>query len=208
MLEKESTLKKMEAIKTMSKYSLIKELNAVKVLTKSSRDKISRMIVKDQSVFQSLLEIAFDYNNELSSKACSVLESVCEERPDWIAFNLNYFTENLPNVQGDSNVRSISKICNMIAQNYNSKFDSPIKLIITEDQVSQLIETCFEWLLSDYKVATKANAMETLYHIGKQIGWIHYELKMIIEKNIPVESPGYTSRAKKVLEAISKDTAA
>ena len=79
---------------------------------------------------------------------------------------------------------------------------------MTEDHVSQMIETCFDWLISDFKVATKAHAMETLYFLGIKTGWVHYELKMIIEKNLPIESPGYIARAKKVLESMSNDNAA
>ena len=198
----------MNAVKSITKYSLIKELNSLKNASKDNRSKVSKLVLKDQALFQSLIEIVFDYDNDLSVKASGILELVCEDRLDWIAFSLPYFTENLYKLKDDSAVRSAAKICNLIAQNYNSKFDSPIKLIITEEQVAQIIETCFDWLLSDYKVATKAHAMEALYYIGKKTGWIHYELKMIIEKNLPVESPGYVARAKKVLESISKNTAA
>ncbi|MGB5363037.1 MAG: adenylosuccinate lyase [Aureibaculum sp.] len=198
----------MNPVKSITKYSLIKELNSLKNASKDNRSKVSKLVLKDQALFQSLIEIVFDYDNDLSVKASGILELVCEDRLDWIAFNLPYFTENLHKLKDDSAVRSAAKICNLIAQNYNSKFDSPIKLIITEEQVAQIIETCFDWLLSDYKVATKAHAMEALYYIGKTTGWIHYELKMIIEKNLPLESPGYVARAKKVLESISKNTAA
>ena len=198
----------MKTEKSVTKYSLIKELNAIRDASRSPRNKVAKLVLSDQKLFQSLIEIAFDYDNEISTKAIWILELVCEQRPDWIAFNLPYFTENLHKIQEDTAVRSAAKICNLIAQDYNSKFDSPIKLIITEAQVSQIIETCFEWLLSDYKVATKAHAMETLYFLGIKTGWIHYELKMIIEKNIAKESPGYISRAKKVLESISNSTAA
>ncbi len=190
------------------KYSLLKELNAIQDAGRENRVKITKKVLKDQELFQSLIEIAFEHNNELSVKAIWILELVCEKRLDWLAFNLTYFIENISNIKEESAVRSIAKICNLVAQDYNSKFDSPIKLTITQDQVSQMIETCFEWLLSDYKVATKAHAMESLYFLGIKTGWIHYELKMIIEKNLPLESPGYATRAKRVLESMSKDTAA
>ena len=198
----------METVKSMTKFSLVKELNAVPNLSKSVRDKIIKNVINDQSIFQSLIEIAFDYNNEISIKACSILETTCEKRIDWLAFNLNYFIENLYKVKDESAIRSLAKICNLMMQDYDSKFDSPIKLIITNDQVSQLIETNFDWLLSNHKVSIKADAMEALYYLGNKISWIHYELKMILEKNLDDESPGYVSRAKKILEAISKNQAA
>ena len=198
----------MKTVKDTMKYSLLKELNAIQDAGRENRVKITKKVLKDQELFQSLIEIAFEHDNELSVKAIWILELVCEKRLDWLAFNLNFFIENITNIKEESAVRSIAKICNLIAQDYNSKFDTPIKLTMTQDHLSQMIETCFEWLLSDFKVATKAHAMESLYFLGIKTGWIHYELKMIIEKNLPQESPGYATRAKKVLEFMSKDTAA
>jgi len=198
----------MKTVQEKIKYSLLKELNAIQDAGRENRVKITKKVLKDQELFQSLVEIAFGHDNELSVKAIWILELVCEKRLDWLAFNLAYFIENISNVKEESAVRSIAKICNLVAQDYNSKFDSPIKLTMTQDHLSQMIETCFEWLLSDFKVATKAHAMESLYFLGIKTGWIHYELKMIIEKNLPLESPGYVTRAKKVLESMSKDTAA
>ena len=198
----------METKQNINKFSLLKELNAINNAGRESRLKVAKMVLKDQELFESLLETAFEHDNELSVKAIWVLELVCEKNLEWMAFNLPYFIKNISKPTEESAVRSISKICNLIAQDYNSKFDSPIKLIMTEDLVSQMIETCFDWLISDFKVATKAHAMETLYFLGIKTGWVHYELKMIIEKNLPIESPGYIARAKKVLESMSNENAA
>tara|TARA_R110002073_G_scaffold139232_2_gene289370 strand:+ start:144767 stop:145366 length:600 start_codon:yes stop_codon:yes gene_type:complete len=196
----------MVSTKNMTKYSLIQELNAIKNISKSHRDKIGRLVLKDESLFTSLIEITFDYKNDTSVKAALILEIVCEQRLDWIAYNLPYFTEHIANLENESAIRPASKICNLIAQEINSKFDSPIKIIATEGQLSQIIETCFDWLNKDEtKVASKAHAMEALYFLGKQNPWIHYELKMIIEKNIPLESPAYSARGTKILELLAKN---
>ena len=190
----------------MTKYSLIKELNAIKSMSKSHRDKISGIVLKDETLFKSLIEITFDYNNETSVKAALILEIVCEHRLDWIAYSLPYFTKNINQLDNDSAIRPAAKICNLIAQEVNSKFDSPIKIIATQPQLEQVIETCFYWLRKDdTKVATKAHAMEALYFLGLQNSWILYELKMILEKNIPTESPAYETRGKKILELMSKN---
>ena len=198
----------MGAITKMTKYSLIKELNAIKTMSKSHRDKVSRAVLKDESLFKSLIEIAFDYNDETSVKAALILENACEQRLDWIAYNLSYFTENISYLKNDSAIRPAAKICNLIAQEVNSKFDSPIKVIVTNEQVEQIIETCFEWLVKDTKVASKAHAMEALYFLGKQLQWIHYELEMIIKRDLELESPAYSSRGLKILERMSKNNAA
>ncbi len=193
----------------MTKYSLIKELNAIKSMSKSHRDKISRIVLKEETLFKSLIEITFDYKNETSVKAALILEIVCEHRLDWIAYSLPYFTKNIANLENDSAIRPAAKICNLIAQDINSKFDSPIKIIATQQQLEQIIETCFYWLRKeDTKVATKAHAMEALYFLGLKNSWIHYELKMILEKNIPDESPAYETRGKKILDLMSKNNIA
>ncbi|MCK0131078.1 hypothetical protein MWU59_06125 [Flavobacteriaceae bacterium F08102] len=187
----------------MNKYSLIKELNNLDS-TRESRKKIVKSVLKDQTLFQSLVEIAFDYNNQVSVNAIGVLEIIAEQKLDWFAYNLSYFTSNLSNLTNESAVKSASKICNLIAQEYNSKFDSPIKLIMTYEQLSELIEACFDWLLKEHKVSVKNQAMEALFHIGKKIKWIHYEVKLILDKNKANESPAYVSKANKILESIAK----
>jgi len=196
----------MESIKQMTKYSLIKELNAIKSISKSYRDKISKTVLKDETLFHSLIEITFDYNDEISVKAALILEVVCEYRLDWIAYSLPYFTKNINKLENESAIRPAAKICNLIAQDINSKFDSPIKIIATKKQLEQIIETCFSWLTNEEtKVASKAHAMEALYYLGLQNEWIHYELKMILEKNIPQESSAYQTRGSKILDLMAKN---
>lgn len=193
----------------MTKYSLIKELNQIKDMSKSHKEKVSKTVLADENLFKSLVEIAFDYNNETSVKAAQVLEVVCEERLDWIAYNLPYFTKNIAYLKNDNAVRPAAKICNLIAKEINSKFDSPIKVIATKEQIAQIIETCLAWLLDeDTKVVSKAHAMEALYHLGHKLNWIHYELKMIIERDIEDESPAYTVRASKILQKLAKENRA
>lgn len=188
----------------MSKYSLIKELNDIKEMSKSHKEKMSKAILANENLFKSLVEIAFDYNNETSVKAAQILETVCEERLDWIAYNLPYFTKNIAYLKNDNAIRPAAKICNLIAKEVNSKFDSPIKVIATKEQIEQIIETCFDWLLKDTKVVSKAHAMEALYFLGYKLDWIHYELKLIIERDIEEESPAYSTRANKILEKLAK----
>ncbi len=198
----------MDVVKNMNKYSLIKELNVIPSINRESVKQLSKLILNDQHLFKSLVEIAFDYDNEISLKAIITLEIVVEQRLDWIAYNLSYFTKNIAALKDENAIRSASKICNLIAQDYTSKFDSAVKLIITHEQLSEIIETCFDWLLKDYKASIKTQSMEALYHIGKKISWIHYEVRLILEKNSTNQSTNYISKANKVLEMISKTSMA
>jgi len=198
----------MDAIKNMNKYSLIKELNSIPSINRESVKQLSKIILNDQNLFKSLVEVAFDYDNEISLKAIITLEIVVEQRLDWIAYNLSYFTNNISALKNENAIRSASKICNLIAQDYTSKFDSAVKLIMTHEQLSEIIETCFDWLLKDYKASIKTQSMEALFHIGKKVSWVHYEVKLILEKNSTNQSSNYISKANKVLEMISKTSMA
>lgn len=198
----------MNAVKNMNKYSLIKELNVIPIINRESVKKLSKLIITDQSSFESLVEIAFDYDNEISLKAIYTLELVVEQRLDWIAYNLSYFTKNIASLKNENAIRSAAKICNLIAQEYTSKFDSAIQLIMTHEQLSEIIETCFDWLMKDHKASIKTQSMDALYHIGKKISWIHYEIRLILEKNTADQSANYISKANKVLELISKTSMA
>ncbi len=66
-----------------------------------------------------------------------------------------------------------------------------------------MIEAGFDWLISNQKVAVKAYTMEMLYLFGKNQDWVHNELKLIIQQNIPKESSAYLARGKKILSWIN-----
>lgn len=65
-----------------------------------------------------------------------------------------------------------------------------------------IIEACFDWMISDEKVAIHAYSMQILFILGKEYNWIHTELKQILIDNMTFGSKGYIVRAKKILKAI------
>ena len=66
-----------------------------------------------------------------------------------------------------------------------------------------MAECCFDWLISDQKVACQVRAMTSLYYLGTEFNWIHPELKTIIEQNIHQGSAGYKARGKKIIQLIN-----
>ena len=74
---------------------------------------------------------------------------------------------------------------------------------LSERQIQQFIETSFDWLISDTKVAAKAYAMEILFELGKHYDWIHPELKQIISQDYSKHSAGYKARARMILKEIN-----
>ena len=197
----------MKVINEKIKYSLLKEIRGIKNANRESRVSIAKKVVNDDATFSSLLEIALEYHNEYAVKAMWIVEYICEQRMDLLAIHFNYFIHRIQTLSDENISRSASKICNLVAKSYVSKIESPIQIIATEEQISILTEISFHWLQNDYKVAIKANAMETLYELGKAISWIHYELNLVLIKNISFESPSFKTKATNILKALSKNAA-
>lgn len=166
------------------------------------RDEISREIISKPELFQDLLNIAFDTNDLNHYKACWILELVLENNIDWVLPYLGKFCQSLQTYSHDGAIRSISKICMFTAKRHLKK-SNPQQQFLSENQLQQISEACFDWLISDKKVASKAYAMRTLFEIGKIQDWIHPELKEILSKDFPHHSPAYKAASKDILKNIS-----
>ena len=188
----------------MSNSLVIKELNAIENAKRTNRLRVAKLVLAKPELFIDLLEITFDVTSKTSIKAAWILEFVCDEKLDWLAPYLDYFTENIANVKFDSAVRPISKICEFIAKAYTSKNESAIKQHLTKKQINTIVETGFDWLIGNQKVAVKAYTMEMLYLFGKEYTWVHKELQLVIQQNISNESCGYQARGKKILRWINQ----
>ena len=70
--------------------------------------------------------------------------------------------------------------------------------------MTQIVDSSFEWLTGDCKVASKAYAMRILYEAGKLKTWIYPEMEIILESGYPKHSAAYKSAAKDVLKKIRK----
>ena len=44
---------------------------------------------------------------------------------------------------------------------------------LTDNQMQQITEVCFDWLIKDTKVASKCYSIRTLHLLGKKYKWIH-----------------------------------
>jgi hypothetical protein len=185
------------------KSFLIHQLYTLENAKRIHRLRIANIVIKNPELFKPLLEIVFDVDNKLSIKAAWTLEFVCAKKLDWLLPHLNYFTQNIDKIKFDSAVRPIAKICQFLANSYASKNNSTIKLKINSTHIKRIIETGFDWLIGNQKVAVKAYTMETLFLFGKNNNWVHQELQLVIEQNIMKESAAYKARGKKILSWIN-----
>ncbi len=183
-----------------------KELSNVST-SRENRMKYANTVLNDMSLFPKLVDILFMVDDKVSSRAAWILEFVCAEYIYAIVPHLETFTKNINKVHLDSSVRPVSKVCEFITKAYYSKKPNPIKKALTPKHKERIIEACFDWMISDQKVAPKVYAMESLFFYGMDYDWVYPELTQILEQNFHSQSAAFKARAKRTLLRIKKNKA-
>ncbi len=187
----------------MTLEDFYKELSYLNT-AREHRMKYAKMVLDDLSLLPKLLDILFMVDDKVSSRAAWVLEFVCAEYIYAIVPYLEIFTKNLNTIHLDSSVRPVSKICEFITREYYSKHPNTIKKTLHPQYQKRIIEACFDWMISDQKVAPKVYAMESLFLYGLDYNWIHPELTQILEQDFATQSAGFKARAKRTLQKMKK----
>ncbi|MDO6675160.1 adenylosuccinate lyase [Tenacibaculum sp. 1B UA] len=189
----------------MSLDFLISVLENVDNPARVNRDNAANIVLKQPELVKFLVDITFDVDNKLSIKAAWVLEWICTHNGiEHITPFLAIFTKNISKVHFDSAVRPCAKICEHLATAFTSKTANKTKGQLTETDIDLIIETGFDWLITDQKIAVKAYTMNTLYLFGLQRDWVLPELEHLIRTKVIHESKGCKARGKKILELIEK----
>ena len=181
-------------------YAGLDRMNA----SRENRQTYANMVLRDISLLPKLIDIVFLVDDKVSCRAAWVLEFVCKDYIYGIIPHLDIFTKNLHNIHLDSAIRPVAKICGFIAKNYYSKETNTFKRMLKPEHKELIIESCFDWMINENKVAAKAHAMETLFLFGQDEKWIHLELVQILERDFQHESPAFKARAKHILIKIKK----
>lgn len=189
----------------MSLEEFYKELSYITAL-RENRLKYANMVLADISLLPKLIDVLFMVDDKVSCKAAWVFEFVCADYIYAIIPYLDKFTSNLKKIHLDSAVRPVSKVCEFIAKSYYSKQSNTIQKTLNSAHIEYIVEACFDWMITDQKVAPKAYAMGTLFLFGKDYKWIHPELAQILEQDFPTQSAGYKARAKQTLMKIKKNS--
>lgn len=189
----------------MSIDFLISVLNNMENPARVNRNNAANIVLEQPELLNFLVNLTFDTSNKISIKAAWVLEWICTHHGiNKIHPYIDAFTESISKVHFDSAIRPCAKICEHLATAYTSKKENDTKFILTENHIDKIIETGFDWLITDQKIAVRAYTMTTLYLFGLQKSWIHPELKHLISTKIIHESKGCKARGTKILELISK----
>ncbi len=175
-------------------FKNIAESNA----SRKSRDDNAADVI-NRRLSDDLITLALDVTDQNHFKACWILERVLEKNLQFLSPRLTDFCDNLPNWKHDSALRSVSKICMLCAQQANAQPD-----FLSPDQIVQITEASFQWLIAEEKVAAKAYAIHTLFETGKRLDWVYDELVPILQHGFPDHSPAYKSAARQALSKIKR----
>lgn len=158
------------------------------------RDYNSGCVFGEPALLTDLMVMALNIDNPFHFKACWTLELVIEKHVHWLQPHLSEFCQKLPLFSHDGALRSISKIALFAAKEHLKS-----KAFLSEENIKVISECCFDWLISDQKVATKAYAMRTLFELGKLQDWIYPELRPILEQDAAYHSAAYKAAGKDIL---------
>lgn len=187
----------------MTTEQLYNELNYVN----HSREKrlfYAKLMQDNPELVPKLLEILFRVDDKISPRAGWVFEFMCNHNIETIVPYLDTFTEHMHKVHLDSAVRPVAKICELLATAYSLKTNIYIKNVLTETHKERIIETCFDYMINDEKVAPKAYSMTTLFLLGKEYDWVYPELARILEEDFSKQSAAFKARARHILKKIKK----
>ncbi len=182
----------------MNKNDLTNQIDQVINAKRVYRDAATDFVITNPETFSFLLELVFENQDRTAIKSTWVLELVCQKNILLIINHLDFFINNINTITDESALRPISKICLYIVKAVRKN-----DLKLTKNQKEKIIESNFDWIISNHKVATQAFAMDTLYLLGLEYKWVLQELKLILEKNTNSGSAGYQSRAKKILRLLA-----
>lgn len=125
---------------------------------------------------------------------------LCCEKLEWFQEHLDFFITNIKKTTDGIAIRALSKICMLLAISHFKKRE----IQLSEIQLQQITECCFDWLLTDTKVASKCYAIRTLHLLGNHFDWIHPELKIILKKDYSSHYAAYKATGREILKKISK----
>lgn len=165
---------------------------------KENRQKYADEVLENPALFPELIRLCFLSSNKNAAKACWILELVCYEKLEWLQEYLDFFCSNIKNLTNESAIRPAAKICLLLTISHFKKKE----ILLTENQLQQITETCFDWLMTDVKVASKCYAIRALHLLGNHFDWIHPELKIILDKDYTNHSAAYKAVGREILKKI------
>ena len=115
---------------------------------------------------------------------------------------LDRFVQGLKGVRPESSIRPLAKICELLLISYYKPRTGTTQPPLNQDHKEIITAACFDWLISTEKVAPKAYSMQSLLLLGKEIRWVHPELRAVLDQQYAEGSPAYQARARHILKKL------
>ena len=161
-------------------------------------------IIENPEQLADLLNISFLDEHPISSKASWILDMVLRDHLELLLPHLDLFCKHLGTVSLDSSIRPLAKICEMLVLKCLKSTNPGVFRNISDEHLEAIATSCFDWLISDQKVAPKAYSMTSLYYLGTKFPWIHEELGQVLEQNYTAGSAAYKARARIILQKLNR----
>ncbi len=122
--------------------------------------------------FKEVLDLSIKEKTPINWRAARVVALSSEKYPELFIPYVNKVAQLFPSFKNDGLKRSFALILSKYAKHF------------TEDSQANLIEVCFNYMLSDEKIAVKYNCMKVLYEMTKIIPELKGELQASIDFNV------------------------
>ena len=169
----------------------------------SNRPLLTNAVLEHKDWVLILLDNMSSVHDENSNFSARVLELACKKDLNIILPYLKTFGNLISKLQFDGSSRASAKIIEMLCVQYFIKMNPIYINSLNYELLEQFTEGCFDWMITNRAIAIQAHSMYSLYLIGLKYDWIHPELILQIERNLPHGSTGYKNRGRKIIRAIS-----
>lgn len=155
------------------------------------RDLLIREVIKSESHFNTLLQLALHEKDPLAWRASWILDGSDEQKPGLADNYLTEIVKALPDLESKGSLRSLLRLL--------CRYDIP------EEEQGMLIDLCFSYLVSElYPPAVKAHAMMIIYNHVLIYPELKDEFVTVMEDQIANNSVGFKSRARNLIKQMEK----
>ena len=157
---------------------------------RATADIATEAIADVPEYFKEVLDISLEAKPPVNWRAARVVALSAEKYPELFVPYVNEIAQLFSDFSNDGLKRSYAWLLSKYVNYFN------------EDSQYDLIEVCFNYMLSDEKIAVKYNCMKLLYELCKIIPEINGELLAAIDFNISEGVFRFNGELKKIYNAI------
>ena len=159
------------------------------------RKALGNEILKNPECVSYSLELIKQQDSLLATNASYGLDIELRKRIELLQPDLSLFLEVLDLNKIETVSRILAKICELLtAASIKKK-----TIVLNASEQQQIIARCFDWLITNEKVAVKVFAMQSIYNLKDTKPWIQDELKAQLTLQYDSSTAAFKSRASKLL---------